>query len=127
MKSRVAIFGFAVAIVEARSIDGETYGRTGNDLWVPMRDLTPTRPFPFQGAEVAEGAAAVPFAWVVTSSARVYAGPNRQRPTGESIAQFVRVDWLEEGGTFERFPLGGIVEHPGGVIGVIELDGNCGS
>jgi lipoprotein-anchoring transpeptidase ErfK/SrfK len=91
--------GFAVAIVEARTIDGERYGRTGNDLWVPMRDLGPVHASTFQGVEIAEGAApgsAAPFAWIVARSAPTYAGPSRARPTGESIAHLVQVDVLEE-------------------------------
>lgn len=91
--------GFAVAVVETRFVDGERYGRTGNDLWVPMRDLGPVHASTFQGVDVAPGATpgtAAPFAWVVTRTARTYAGPSRARPGGESLAQFVKVDVLEE-------------------------------
>lgn len=96
--------GFAIAIQEERSFEGQRWGLTGNELWVPMRDLGPTRPFSFQGAEVPDGSGkAIPFAWVVTSNARVFASASSGQFTGESLAQFVKVDALEEAGTFEKF------------------------
>jgi lipoprotein-anchoring transpeptidase ErfK/SrfK len=107
--------GFAVAIVETKFVDGETYGRTGNELWVPMRDLGPVHASSFKGVDVVEGAApgaAAPFAWVVTKSARVYAAPSTARPTGREIAQLVRVDALEDdrSGKFLRVAEGQWVE-----------------
>ena len=96
--------GFAVAITEERSLDGQRYGRSGNDLWLPMRDLSPTRPFAFQGSEIAaEPSGPIPVAWVVAPTSRVFHSASRARPRGESLAQFVKVDWLEEAGQFERF------------------------
>ena len=96
--------GFAVAVAEERSIDGAVYGRTGAGVWVPMRDLNPTRSFAFEGTELtlADGATSVPYAWVVVPTATVYAGPSTTRATAETVAQFVRVDVLEEAGRPER-------------------------
>lgn len=91
--------GFAVAIVETRAIDGETYGRTGNELWVPMRDLVPVRPSSFKGSDIADGeraGAKAKFAWVVAKSAPIYAAATTARPVGRSIAQLVRVDIAED-------------------------------
>jgi hypothetical protein len=96
--------GFAVAVVEERSFEGQRYGMSGNDLWVPMRDLSPTRPFSFQGAEIpASTDNAIKLGWVVAEGVRVFSGPSGARITGESLAKFVRVDILEESGTFEKF------------------------
>ncbi len=99
--------GFAVAISEERAAGGERYGFSGNDLWIPMRDLGPARPTMFQGAELryAEGAATdvIPVGWVIAKNARVFSAPSTARFAGESLAQFVKVDVLEEKGSFEKF------------------------
>ena len=97
--------GFAVAIGEERVVDGGRYGLSGNELWLPMRDLSPTRPFSFQGAEVPTDApkGSIPFAWVNVTSARVYSGPTAAKPTSGTFAQFVKVDAFEEVGTFQKF------------------------
>jgi hypothetical protein len=96
--------GFAVGIVEERSVEGQRYGMTGNALWVPMRDLSPTRPIAFKGADVPAGTrGTIPFAWVVTQSTRVFAAPSGARAIGESLTEFTRVDAFEEAGTFQKF------------------------
>ncbi len=96
--------GFAVAVMEERVVDGARYGLTGNELWVPMRDLSPTRPFSFQGAELQHGGdRSIGIAWVGVTSARVYSGPSAAKPTSESLAQFVKVPAFEESGTFQKF------------------------
>lgn len=71
--------GFAVAIVEERLLGGVRYGRNYNDLWLPMRDLVPIRPFLFHGEEIAGGGAGAAeshagplgFGWVIADNARV--------------------------------------------------------
>lgn len=92
--------GFAVAIVEMRWIDGERYGRSGNELWIPMRDLGPVRAATFEGSEIPPGATpgtAAPFAWVFSRTPTpIFGGPSRARPTGTTLPQFTRVDVLEE-------------------------------
>ncbi len=94
--------GFAVAIVEERGLDGNRYGRTGNDLWIPMHDLGPTHASTFAGGEVPKGSKEIPFAWVVAKSARVFSGPSSARPTGESVGELTMVGWFEEAGQFEK-------------------------
>ncbi|MFO0549403.1 MAG: L,D-transpeptidase [Polyangiaceae bacterium] len=96
--------GFAVAITEEASVEGQRYGLSGNDVWIPMRDLSPARPFSFQGAEIPAGAEkTIPVGWVVASSARVFTGASTASSAGVSLAQFVKVDILEEKGSFEKF------------------------
>ncbi len=91
--------GFAVGILEERSFEGQRYGLSGNDYWIPMSDLNPARPISFQGAEVpVSDHKQVPFGWVVASSARVYSKPNRAAITSESLPQFMRVDVVPEAG-----------------------------
>lgn len=96
--------GFAVAIQEERTFEGQRFGLSGNEMWIPMRDLGPTRPFSFQGAEVPEGAdkKSIPFGWVIVANARVFSGPSAAQGTLESLVQFVKVDVLEEAGSFEK-------------------------
>ena len=48
--------GFAVAIVEERVVEGARYGRSHNELWMPMRDLGPARPLAFRGEEIPRNA-----------------------------------------------------------------------
>lgn len=91
--------GFAVAIMEERNVGGEHYGRTGNGLWIPMRDLGPTRPTAFMGSDVPAGSASVPFGWIVEKSARVFASASGAQPTSESLVEFMKVDVLEEKST----------------------------
>jgi lipoprotein-anchoring transpeptidase ErfK/SrfK len=94
--------GFAVAIVEERGVDGNRYGRTGNDLWVPMHDLGPAHASTFTGGEVPGGVKDIPFAWVISKTARVFAGPTTARPTGESLSELAMVGYFEEAGQFEK-------------------------
>jgi len=95
--------GFAVGIAEERSFDGQRYGLSGNDLWIPMRDLGPARPINFQGAEVpASAGKTIPLGWVTATNTRVLGGASSARFTGESLAQFAKVDILEEAGTYEK-------------------------
>ncbi|MCC6552706.1 MAG: L,D-transpeptidase [Polyangiaceae bacterium] len=90
--------GFAVAIVEERVEGGTRYGRTHRGYWIPMRDLGPVHGFAFAGADVPEGAAEIPFAWVVADKARLHArsGAGGFTPTADSKARFERLPVLEE-------------------------------
>jgi lipoprotein-anchoring transpeptidase ErfK/SrfK len=111
--------GFAVAVVEEKTFDGGLYGRTSHNLWVPMRDLGPSRPSSFKGETLAPPTAAspskqadslplpaasqsvpavagaMPFAWVLPERARL-----RNKPAGgytsEGKARFDVVPVLEE-------------------------------
>ena len=95
--------GFAVAITDERSVDGHRYGRTGNELWMPMRDLGQSNPSGFEGAVVPEGSKTIPFAFVVSKSTRVFSGPTSGKPTGHSLDEFSKVGWFEEAGAYEKF------------------------
>lgn len=88
--------GFAVAIVEERAAYGARYGRTGHNLWVPMRDLGPVRPFTFQGETIPEGSTSLTVAWVISDKARVHAKPASFAVTSASRARFETVRVLEE-------------------------------
>jgi lipoprotein-anchoring transpeptidase ErfK/SrfK len=88
--------GFAVAVVEERALEGSRYGRTNNDLWVPMRDLGPVSSLAFRGAEIPEGSRGIPIAWVVVDRARVLAKPSAGAITSATKARFETVPVLEE-------------------------------
>jgi lipoprotein-anchoring transpeptidase ErfK/SrfK len=88
--------GFAVAIVAEQSEGGARYGRTGHDLWVPMRDLGAVHAFAFRGVEIPPGVTSIPVAWVVVDKARVLSKPSAAAITSESRARFEAVPALEE-------------------------------
>jgi lipoprotein-anchoring transpeptidase ErfK/SrfK len=94
--------GFAVAIVGERVLDGARFGQTLHDLWVPMRDLGPVRPFAFRGAELAPDASSVDVGWVFVDRARVFTKPSAASPSSETRARFERVPVLEEQNGFYR-------------------------
>ncbi|MBI5538079.1 MAG: L,D-transpeptidase [Deltaproteobacteria bacterium] len=87
--------GFAVAVVEQRKQNGETYGRSHHGLWIPMRDLVPVRPKTFRGEVVTEGK--LDFGWVMRDDARGLAKPvPGSPPTDRRFARFQRVPIVEE-------------------------------
>ena len=93
--------GFAVAIIEERTYEGGLYGRTSHNLWVPMRDLGPSRPATLQG-ETLPGAytlpdkpGPMPFAWVLPEKARVRKTPGGVY-TSTTRVRFEVVPVLEE-------------------------------
>jgi len=89
--------GFAVAIVEERVVEGARYGRSHNDLWVPMRDLGPARPLAFRGEDITDGPGqTLAFAWVIVDKAKVFHSPNASSPSAGSKARFERVPFFEE-------------------------------
>jgi hypothetical protein len=88
--------GFAVAVTAERTIDGQRYGRTNHNLWVPMRDLGPARAFAFQGEVLPPDAASIPIAWVVNDRARVFSRPSALALTSATRARFEIVPVLEE-------------------------------
>jgi lipoprotein-anchoring transpeptidase ErfK/SrfK len=92
--------GFAVAIVAERALDGARYGRTGHNLWVPMRDLGPVRSFAFQGELIPEAATSIPVAWVISDRAKVSSKPGGGVISSASRARFEAVPVLEEVTTF---------------------------
>jgi len=90
--------GFAVAIVEERSLAGQRYGRTNRGLWVPMRDLGPARTNRFRGADITNLAdGIIPVAWVVVDRAPLFVRHGRGfAPSGRSKVRFDQVGFLEE-------------------------------
>ena len=88
--------GFAVAVVEERSLGREIFGRTNRGLWIPMRDFGPARPITFHGEEVTAVDGNIPVAWVVVDRAAVFARQGAGfAPSGRSRKRFDRVDVLE--------------------------------
>ncbi len=86
--------GFAVALADERVIRGTTWGRTSHGRWIPVGELTPFRPSPFQGEETPSGTLDV--GWVVADSALVYAAPAPRGKPAAKRARFERVAWREE-------------------------------
>lgn len=85
--------GFAVAIVEQRTVARSPYGRTNRGLWVPMRDLGLARPMAFHGSEIEQPVTdRIPFAWVHKDRAPLYARRGKlMMVTGRHKARFDRV------------------------------------
>lgn len=90
--------GFAVAIIEERSLAGERYGHTNRGLWVPMREFGEARPLDFEGAVIDRASATgeLDVAWVVVDNAPVYKKQGAGfAPNGERRTRFDRVGWKE--------------------------------
>lgn len=88
--------GFAIAVVEERVADGNRYGRTHNELWVPMRDVGPARTLAFRGEQIPRDDKALAFAWIVVDSADVFASPNPGAKKVDHRSRFERVPYYEE-------------------------------
>ncbi|UQA60991.1 L,D-transpeptidase [Polyangium aurulentum] len=88
--------GFAVAVVEERLVEGARYGRTHNELWVPMRDLGPARPFAFRGQTIEPSSPSLSFAWIVSDKVKVLGAPSSSAPSTDSKARFEVVPVLED-------------------------------
>jgi lipoprotein-anchoring transpeptidase ErfK/SrfK len=89
--------GFAIAVVEERVIEGNRYGRTHNELWVPMRDVGPARTIAFRGEQIPPGTITTfPFGWIVVDNADVFASPNPGAKKLDHHTRFERVPFFEE-------------------------------
>ncbi len=89
--------GFAIAVVEERIVEGNRYGRTHNELWVPMRDVGPARTIAFRGEQIPrDGTAALSFGWIVVDNADVFASPNPGAKKIDHRSRFERVPFFEE-------------------------------
>jgi lipoprotein-anchoring transpeptidase ErfK/SrfK len=95
--------GFAVAVIGEQVLDGYAYGLTNNQLWVPMRDLTPVAASHFTGAELSPGASGISVAWVYAETATVRDKPSPGARVVGKLERFARVDVLAESGTFTTF------------------------
>ena len=128
--------GFAVAIVAERTIDGSRYGRTGHDLWVPMRDLGAVRSFTFQGETItAAPGGRIPVAWIIADRARVLSKPKGGALTSATKVRFEAVSVLDEattpGGRFLQIGEGAWIaskdaRHPPLTDPPAEVDANAG-
>jgi hypothetical protein len=88
--------GWAVAVVEQRTAQGERWARTTKGLWIDARQLGAARPTLFRGESIADGA--LDLAWVLAERAGVWpspSAPGSHRPQGER-ARFEVVHILEE-------------------------------
>ena len=76
--------GFGVALVEERSVRGETWGRTKRGRWIALRELAVARPIAFHGEEL-DGKLDV--AWVLPERASVFASAESGagRATGTKV------------------------------------------
>jgi hypothetical protein len=93
--------GFAVAVVEERTANGERWGRTHHGPWVALRDLFAARPTGFHGEERGE----LSFGWVLGDRTPVYGSIARGKVLG-TRTRFEVVPVREEratpGGTMLR-------------------------
>lgn len=82
--------GFSVAVVRQRARHGETYVKSTDDMWIPLRDLVPVRASSFRGVML-DGSLDV--GWVFTDGATVYKRPGAQK--SGSRARLERITILE--------------------------------
>ncbi len=88
--------GFAVAIVEETTANGEAWGKTKKGRWIAMRELVSARAFLFHGELVTDGKLDV--AWVLSPKANVYAAPKPEKVVATRV-RFEKVRVVEESGT----------------------------
>jgi hypothetical protein len=74
--------GFGVALVEERSVRGETWGRTKRGRWIALRELAVARPIAFHGEDL-DGKLDV--AWVLPERASVFASAEGGKPSGNKV------------------------------------------
>jgi len=85
-------FGVAVIRVEKNS-QGNPFGLTTEELWVPMRDLHPVAPIAFRGRELS-GTLAV--AWVTSPTAFASSAPGKPKDPKLKKSRFETLDVLEQ-------------------------------
>lgn len=83
--------GFAVAVRQTALRNGEPFGLTTKDLWVPLRDLIPARPSTFQGVRPKAGH--LDFAWWLGDKLTVYKEPGGARVSTEQWAEQTAVSF----------------------------------
>lgn len=85
--------GFGIAVASSKTKSGaDPFGLTSRGFWVPMRDLIPASPIPFQGARFSSD-----LAWVVRDAAPVYSSPGYRRRAA-TLERLTAVQVLEEQG-----------------------------
>jgi lipoprotein-anchoring transpeptidase ErfK/SrfK len=86
--------GFGVALVRVeKNPEGNSFGLTTEDLWVPMRDLSPVAPIAFHGSEL-KGTLAV--AWVTSPTALASVAPGKAKNPKLKLTRFQTLEVLEE-------------------------------
>ncbi|HYP98017.1 MAG TPA: L,D-transpeptidase [Polyangiaceae bacterium] len=86
--------GFGVAVIRVeKNPEGNQFGLTTEDLWVPMRDLSPVAPIAFHGRELS-GALSV--AWVTSQTAFASAAPGKPQNPKLKLSRFQTLDVLEQ-------------------------------
>src|SRR5262249_25620813 len=84
--------GWAVAVIDQASANGQRWAKTNRGQWIAMRDLFPARPSLFHGEEITNGK--LDLAWVKSESAAVFAAPGGG--VSGTRVRFQKVGWLEE-------------------------------
>jgi hypothetical protein len=85
-------FGIAVIRIE-KNAHGDPFGLTTEDLWVPMRDLSPVAPIAFHGREL-DGTLAV--AWVTSPTAFGSNAPGKPQNPKLKSSRLQTLDVLEQ-------------------------------
>ena len=86
--------GFGVAVIRVeRNAQGNPFGLTTEDLWLPMRDLNPAAPIAFRGRELS-GTLSV--AWVTSPTAFASPAPGRPKDPKLKLSRFQTLDVLEQ-------------------------------
>jgi hypothetical protein len=86
--------GFGVAVLRVESnAQGNPFGLTTEELWVPLRDLNPVVPLAFHGKELS---GALDVAWVTASGALGSRAPGKPSDANLKLARFQELSVLEE-------------------------------
>jgi lipoprotein-anchoring transpeptidase ErfK/SrfK len=92
--------GWAVAVVEQRTWQGQRWAHTSKGLWIAVRDLGAARPSAFHGETLGDGP--LDLAWVVSDKAAVYPQPTPKAKSKDARARLQVVHVLEESGPYVR-------------------------
>ncbi len=85
-------FGVAVIAVE-KNPEGNPFGLTTEDLWVPMRDLIPVAPIAFHGRELS---GTLDVAWVTSTTALASRAPNQPKEPKLKLSRFQTLTVIEQ-------------------------------
>ena len=86
--------GFGVAVIRVeKNREGNQFGLTSEDLWVPMRDLTPVVPVAFHGRELA---GTLDVAWVTSTTALASHAVDKPKDPKLKLSRFQTMDVLEQ-------------------------------
>jgi len=86
--------GFGVAVIRVeKNREGNPFGLTTEDLWLPMRDLHPVAPIAFHGRELA-GSLSV--AWVTSNTALAAHAPDKAKDPKLKLTRFQTLSVLEQ-------------------------------